>query len=230
MRFELLAGVTSAVVIALVPSAAQADLVADWKMDEPSGATIMQDSAGTNDGRINSVITGVPALVSGNAYRFDGATSWVEVPNNQTLDPGTANIAVQATVRVENGQILDDSYDIVRKGTTSTAGGFWKMEIHRAASNTTVGKLRCAFKGILPDGTKSLASKQAIPDIVDGRAHTLQCKRIGNTVTAVVDGTSYNLTKPTGNIDNTSTVFLGSKVAGDDVVEGDLDAVSIDIG
>jgi hypothetical protein len=93
-----------------------------------------------------------------------------------------------------------------------------------------VGKLRCAFKGVLPNGTKSLASRQATPDIVDSRPHTLQCKRIGTTVTAVVDGTPFNLTKATGNIDNTSTVIVGSKVAGDDVLEGDIDAVSVDIG
>jgi hypothetical protein len=235
MRHRIPTVLVAATAVVALPSTASAALVADWKMDEegPADATVvMEDSAGTNDGTTHSVITGVPGLVTGSAraYRFDGTTSWVEVPDSPTLDPESADFAVKATVHVEDGQILDDSYDVIRKGDTKTAGGFWKMEIHRVASNTTVGKLRCAYKGILPDGTRSLASKQATPDIVDGRTHTLQCKRIGNTVSAVVDGTSYSLTKSTGRVDNNSIVMVGSKVAGDDVLQGDIDEVSIDKG
>jgi hypothetical protein len=235
MRKRSLLTAAGAAVAVLVPSSAQAALVADWRMDEGANSAVMVDSAGgDNNGANNSVVTGVPGLAGGRAYQFDGATSWIQVPDPapgvDPLDPGTANITVSATVRVENGEILDESYDIIRKGTTKTAGGEWKMEIKRSGTDTTVGRLRCAFKGILPDGTKSLAVKQATPDVVDSGVHTLQCKREGNTVSAVVDGRAFTLTKPTGNIANTEPVIVGSKVAGDDVLQGVLDAVSVNIG
>jgi hypothetical protein len=125
---------------------------------------------------------------------------------------------------------LDDSYEIIRKGTTKTSGGEWKMEIKRSGTDTTVGRLRCAFKGVLPGGGTSLAVKQATPDVVDGRVHTLQCKRVGDIVTALVDGRAFSLTKATGSIANAEPVIVGSKVAGDDVLQGVLDAVSLNIG
>jgi hypothetical protein len=229
MRAALVAlGATTAI---LIPSAAHAVVVADWEMDEGPGASVAVDSAGgDNNGVNNSVTTGVPGLKSGNAYQFDGATSWIQIADSPNLDPGTANITLTATVLVADGQILDDSYEVIRKGTTKTKGGEWKMEIHRIQSDNTVGRLRCVFKGVLPGGSTSLASKQATPDVVDGRVHTLQCKRVGNTVTAVVDGKAFNLTKATGSIANAEGAIIGSKVAGDDVMQGVIDAVSVDIG
>ncbi|HYO33352.1 MAG TPA: hypothetical protein VES21_10925, partial [Nocardioidaceae bacterium] len=62
------------------------------------------------------------------------------------------------------------------------------------------------------------------------RIHTLHCKREGDVVTAVVDGRAFTLTKPTGSIANAESVVVGSKVAGDDVFQGVLDAVSVNIG
>jgi hypothetical protein len=231
MRKRSLLAAAGAAAIVLVPSAAQAALVADWRMDEGVNATVMVDSAGgDNNGTNNSVVTGVPGLVSpGAAYQFDGATSWVQVPDKSNLDPGAAKITISATVKV-GAEILDDSYEVIRKGTTKTQGGEWKMEIKRNGTDTTVGRLRCAFKGVLPGGGTSLAVKQASPDLVDGRVHTLQCKREGDIVTAVVDGRSFTLTKPTGSIANAESVVVGSKVAGDDVFQGVLDAVSVNIG
>ncbi|MDF2967066.1 MAG: hypothetical protein K0Q93_844 [Nocardioidaceae bacterium] len=232
MRTSSLAVAAGAAIAVLVPSAAQAAQVADWQMDEGSGDTVMVDSSagGDNDGLISEVVTGVPGLAGGDAYQFDGAVSWVQVPDQPSLDPGTADITVSATVRVEGDVMLDDSYEVIRKGTTKTKGGEWKMEIKRNATNPAVGKLRCAFKGVLPGGGTSLAAKQATSDVVDGRVHTLQCKRVGSTVTAVVDGKASSATKASGSIANAEPVILGSKVAGDDVLQGVLDAVSISIG
>lgn len=217
--------VAGALVVSLVPSTAFAAVVAQWKMDEGSGASVMTDSAGgDNNGAISSVITGVPGLAGGNAYQFDGATSYVNVPDAPELDPGTKDIALQATVKVEDGEILDDSYDIVRKGITSTPGGDFKMEIKRNGTDTTVGKLLCVFKGT------NTVKRQARPDIVDGRAHTLKCIKKAGSVQAVVDGRSYTTTATAGAIANDQPVVLGSKVAGDDVLQGVLDEVSINIG
>lgn len=232
---RLTAVAAGAALVVLVPATANAVVTAEWRMDEGAGATTMVDSAGGDDnGTITSVATGVPGLKGGKAYEFDGATSWVSVPDSDDLDPGSADITLSATVLVEDGVILDDSYEVVRKGVVSTKGGDWKMEIKRAGSNTTVGKLHCVFKGVLPNGSNSLAGKMANVDIVDGRPHDLLCIKtstqvIARVVTAGVTR-SYTLTKTAGSIANNQPVIIGSKVAGDDVMQGVIDQVSVDIG
>ncbi len=136
MRKKLIWVVAAALLVALAPSTAFAATVAEWEMDEPEGATTMNDSAsfgGANDGTINSVKTGVPPLWSGTAYQFNGATSYVSVPDDPSLDPGSADITVQARVKIEDGEILDDSYDIIRKGFTSPPGGDWNAPKNNAA-------------------------------------------------------------------------------------------------
>lgn len=233
MRRLLASGVVGALFVVLVPSAAYAALVAEWRMDEPAGASTMVDSAslgGANNGAINSVITGVPGLVGGRAYQFDGAASYVSVPDNSSLDPGSANITLQATVKVENGEILDDSYDIIRKGVTTTPGGNWKMEIKRSGTDSTFGKLLCVFKGTTAGGARVAVQRIANVDVVDGRAHTLQCRKTATSVTAVVDGRSFTTLKAAGSMANDQAVVLGSKIAGDDVLQGVLDQVTVNIG
>jgi len=201
-------------------------------MDEAAGASVMQDSAplgGANNGVIVNVMTGVPGLVSGKAYSFDGATSYVEVAENDSLDPGAGQISLTATVRTVDGAMPDDSYDLVRKGLVTTKGGYWKMEIKRT-SNATVGRLHCVFRGMLPDGSMQIAKRLATPDVVDGAIHTLQCVRTGDRIQAVVDGRVYSKTRATGSIANNQSVILGAKIAGDDVLRGSMDEVIIKIG
>jgi len=227
---------TMAALVAL-PATASAETVAEWRMDEPAGAGTMTDSAaagGSNDGTLSSVTTGVPGLVSGSAYRFDGTSSAVTVADDSDLDPGAANITVTATVKVEDGQIRDDSYDIVRKGVTTTPGGNWKMEIKRSGTDPTVGKLLCVFKGVVNGGGRVAVQRIANMDIVDGRAHTLKCTKTSTAVTAVVvtngQSRTFTTTKAAGSIANDQQVILCSKIDGDDVLQGDLDQVTVDIG
>ena len=217
----------------MLASPASATVVALWHMDEPSGAVTMTDSAragGTNNGRITgTVTTGAPGLVSGNAYTFGGATSYVEVADNRSLDPVAQNMTVTATVRTVGGAMPDDSYDLIRKGLTTTAGGEWKMEIKRA-SDATVGKLNCVFKGVMADGRRVAVARIANVNINDGRQHTVKCVKTPTSVKAVVDGRTFTTSKVTGWIDNNAPVILGAKSAADDVLQGTLDEVRVAIG
>jgi hypothetical protein len=218
--------------VTVIPTAAQADVVAHWHMDEGAGASVMEDSAplgGGNDGTISDVTTGDAGLVSGRSYTFDGATSYVEVPDSDSLDPGDDPITLTATVRTLNGPMPDDSYDLVRKGYQTTRGGDWKMEIKRA-SNHSVGRLHCVFKGVMPDGRRRAVKRVAQVDIVDGRTHTVECRRTATAVQAVVDGRVFTNNKLTGHISNNEPVIVGAKKDGDDVLLGSLDEVIIDIG
>jgi len=223
----LAAGVTVA------PTAAQAQVVARWHMDEEAGASVMHDSAsagGENDGTIVNVTTGDPGLVSGKAYTFAGGNAYVEVPDSDSLDPGSAPMTITATVRTVNGPMPDDSYDLVRKGYATTKGGDWKMEIKRKPDNHSVGRLHCSFKGVMPDGRRRAVARLAQVDIVDGRTHTVECRRTATSVIAVVDGRVFTKAKVTGHISNTEPVIVGAKMDGDDVLQGTLDEVIVDIG
>jgi hypothetical protein len=218
--------------IALSPAAAEAAVVAAWQMDEPAKASTMVDSAslgGSNNGEIHNVETAVAALVSGKAYRFGGPTSYVEVADNAALNPGTANITLTATVRADDKGMPDDSYDLVRKGVTTTAGGEWKMEIKRTA-DPKVGRLLCVFKGVLPNGTVSTVQRNNSVDLIDGSIHTLKCVKTATAVSAVVDAKTATTTKAAGSIANNQPVIVGAKSAGDDVLQGVLDRVTVDIG
>jgi laminin G domain protein len=159
------------------------------------------------------------------------------VPDAASLDPQANDITLTARVRVGEDttthQMDDDSYDIVRKGFVDTPGGDYKMEIKRSARDHTVGKLHCFFRG-----DQASVARIANRDVVDGNWHTLECAKTGTSVVARVDeGRSFTTTGSTGLIDNASNVMVGAKTVtvrrgverGDDVFEGSMDFVSIDI-
>ncbi|HEX6148155.1 LamG-like jellyroll fold domain-containing protein [Nocardioides sp.] len=216
----------------VIPTAAHADVVARWQMNEGRGASVMGDSAaagGANKGRIVSVRTGARGLVSGRSYRFNGATSYVRVRDSASLDPGNRRITLRATVRTVNRAMPDDSYDLVRKGYQTTRGGDWKMEIKRGR-NHSVGRLHCVFKGVMPGGRSRTVKRVARVDIVDGRIHTVACRRTATAVHAVVDGRVFTNRRVSGHISNNQPVIVGAKTNGDDVLRGRLDEVRIAIG
>src|SRR5215218_1838390 len=209
------------IVVLLLAAPSYADVLltgADWQMNETSGQMI--DSSGNNN-------TGTPVdvLQTGSSYVFNGSTSYVTVPDSDSLDPQENDITLSASVMVTNTPMDDDSYDIVRKGLSSTPGGDYKMEIKRAA-DPTVGKLHCLFKG---DG--GTVDKVAQGDIVDGNWHTLECIKTSTSVVASMDGSGSTKAGSAGSISNASEVMVGAKTAVplDDVFDGSMDYVSIDI-
>src|SRR5215217_1980927 len=188
-------------------------------MDETSGQ--MLDSSGNNN-------TGIPVdvLQTGSSYVFNGSTSYVTVPDSDSLDPQEKDITLSASVMVTDTPMADDSYDIVRKGLAGSPGGDYKMEIKRAA-DPTVGMLHCLFKG---DG--GTVDKVARHDIVDGNWHTLECIKTRTSVVARVDGKSGSTKSGSaGSIANASEVLVGAKTAEplDDMFDGKMDFVSIEI-
>ncbi len=207
-------------IVASMASPAWAVLLkaADWQMDETSGQ--MLDSSGNNN-------NGTPKDVvrTGSAYVFNGSTSYVLVPDSDSLDPAEKDITLSAGVKVTDTPMDDDSYDIVRKGLVTTPGGDYKMEIKRAA-NPTVGKLHCLFKG--DGGTVDIVAPQ---DIVDGNRHTLECIKTSTSVVARVDGSVSTKAGSAGSIANGSAVLVGAKTADplDDTFDGSMGFVSIEI-
>jgi hypothetical protein len=220
-RTVVLSATVIFVLLLAAPSYADVLLTgADWQMNETSGQ--MLDSSDNNN-------NGDPTDVSqrGSRYVFNGSTSYVIVPDSDSLDPQEKDITLKARVKVTDTPMDDDSYDIVRKGLSATPGGDYKMEIKRGA-DPTVGKLHCLFKG---DGGK--VDKVARHDIVDGNWHTLECIKTSTSVVARVDGKSGSTkASSAGSISNPTNVLVGAKTADplDDTFDGKMDFVSIDIG
>jgi Tol biopolymer transport system component len=192
---------------------------ANWQMDETSGQMI--DSSGNEN-------HGTPTDVrqTGSKYGFDGSTSYVVVPDSDSLNPAEKDITLRARVKVTDVPMDDDSYDIVRKGLAGRKGGDYKMEIKRAA-DPTVGKLNCSFQG--SGGTVNKVSRQ---DIVDGEWHTLECIKTSTSVVAKVDGRRGSTKAGSaGSISNPTNVLVGAKTAIplDDTFDGSMDFVGIDI-
>jgi hypothetical protein len=187
------------------------------QMNETSGQ--MLDLPGNNSG------TPTDVLQTGGTYVFNGSTSHVPVPDDDSLDPQENDTTLTARVLVNGASLDDDSYDVVRKGFVDTPGGDYKMEIKRTA-DPTVGKLHCFFRG-----TEASVYKVANRDIVDGNWHTLQCVKTANSVVARVDGRSFTKAGSAGSIANESIVMVGAKKAEpfDDMFDGSMDFVSIDI-
>src|SRR5215203_6655331 len=205
-------------IVASMASPAWAVLLkaADWQMVETSGQMI--DSSGNNN-------NGDPTDVRqrGSSYVFNGSTSYVLLPDSDSLDPQENDITLSASVMVTNTPMPDDSYDIVRKGLVTTPGGDYKMEIKRAA-DPTVGKLHCLFKG--DGGTVDIVARH---DIVDGNGHKLECIKTGTTVVARIDGEIGGTTAGSaGSISNASNVIVGAKTANplDDMFDGSMAFVS----
>jgi hypothetical protein len=215
----LLASVTLAVL--LVNGVAWAALKADWQMSAPPDTSEqMIDSSGNGN---NGTPTDV--LQTGSTYVFNGSTSRVRVPHSDSLDPLEKDITLRARVKVTDAPMPDDSYDIVRKGLSSKTAGDYKMEVWRTADHT-VGKLHCLFKG---SGGK--VARKAMPDIVDGNWHTLECIKTSTSLVARVDGKSYKQTGSTGSISNSKEILVGAKQTNpfDDMFDGEMDWLSIDI-
>lgn len=215
---KLVLAVLVAGLVLLTASPALAALKASWQMNETSGP--MSDSSGFgNNGTPTDVVR------NGAVYAFNGSTSRVAVPDSDSLDPASKNIKLTARLKVAGASMDDDSYDIVRKGLSTTPGGDYKMEIKRS-TDSTVGRLNCVFKG--KSATVNVLAK---PDLVDGNWHTIACAKTATSVVATVDGKNYARTKSAGSISNSSGVLVGAKTASplDDVFAGSMDYAGIDI-
>jgi hypothetical protein len=203
-------------ITALTASAASAATErAHWSMND-TGSSMADSSGNGNKGTLKNVTTGV-AGSSGTAFSFTKKPAYVQVPDDATLDPGTADFTITLKVKFTiNPPSSVGDYDLLRKGLSSTSGGSYKVEIDN-------GKALCNFRG-----SGGQAQINAGPAINDGSWHTITCARTSSTVKLTVDGKSWSTSKSTGKISNSSSVLIGAKdSSGNDQYNGALDEVVI---
>lgn len=147
----------------------------------------------------------------------------IEASDDRGLDPRKRAFRFGAAVRVTDGQATGGKDpNIIQKGLINQRGGQWKLELVGA-------RPRCVIQG---RGGKVLVSA-SVP-IDDGRWHTLECARVGRTVTLRIDGAVANQsTGFTGRIINDAPIRLGGKGvganSGNDQYRGALDNVYVKI-
>ena len=191
--------------------------IALWHMNETSGKT-MFDSIGDHDGTLFHVELGLPGL-SGFAYGFNGASSYVSVPSAADLSPGAANVTM--TIHLQSTGTPPPppaDWDLFRKGLYTTSGAEMKMEFQQS------GQASCGF-----EGSRGYSELIAGPAINDGQWHTIQCAKTASTIEVIVDGVAYSQPANVGSITNTAPVVIGAR-PGSDWYHGALDEASIQIG
>jgi hypothetical protein len=192
-------------------------------MNEQTGSTMIDSSGYGHHGVISNVAIGQPG-VSGYSYRFNGSSSKVTVRHSAYLNPGSLNLRIDLAIKTPPTS-GSTSQNVLQKGTSSTSGGHYKVEVLRGGAAN--GKPRCTFRGssanVLVAGPRSIA---------DNAWHSVSCIKTASSVSIVVDGVTTTKSGVAGSIANTAVLALGHKPTsrGSDFFDGYLDAVAISRG
>lgn len=201
-------------------STAMADAVVlvNYEMNEPTGATVLDDTGPNNlDGRIGTLVqkhVSVPTNDFGLTFQgprfIANDERLATVPDNVNLDPGTLPYRVTVRFRTSNGA----DPNIIQKGQSGQTGGFWKLVLHQ-------GWPRCHFRDS-NGATKAIGFVKGFPSSIkagDGLWHTLICERLSNGVRITIDpgepagvGATNFLGGSIGNINNSRPLSIGGKV------------------
>jgi len=186
----------AAVLLSATPASA-AVTVADWQMNERSGSSTMQSTAGSYSTSIGSdvVLTGssykFPYIKPNSAYR---PAHIVTAQNAPALNPGTDTWSVTTRFRFTNA-----FGNMLQKGQAGS-GNYFKMQAPH-------GNVSCLFRGA--SGSVSVSAGTALND---GAWHVVRCERAGTSVTMTIDGSKVRRgSGETGNIANTLPFAIGGK-------------------
>jgi concanavalin A-like lectin/glucanase superfamily protein len=152
----------------------------------------------------------------GYAYKFNGTTSRVVVPDHASLDPGKQAIQITAHVKFR-ARPLSGVYALVTKGGGQTP--YYKMLI------SSKGKAVCSFRG----GLRS-ASVHGASSLADQEWHTIVCGKRGRSISVSVDGATTSASVRVGAIANARRLFVGAGAGGGSKYRGVMDEVNIRIG
>lgn len=201
------AAFTAGSLLSLAPAAGAATAYrAHWTLDETSGTRAIDSSGHGNTG------TDFNVVMTGTGYRFNGTDSRVIVPSSGTLNPGAATFSWGVTLRMTKPPSpIGETYDVLRKGLVTTAGGDYKLEVKNINGRAVA---RCVSKTIKSGGTKVLASIHGGGDLADGVRHTIRCTKTSTGIRLKVDAQTprtRSYSGGLGSVSNTSNLALGAK-------------------
>ncbi|MBB5871080.1 hypothetical protein F4553_004459 [Allocatelliglobosispora scoriae] len=206
----------------------------DQGLDHPIwdiGRLLPLHHQGVRDGKVRRVSRDV-----GNAALFPGLCeareesqcprAILESDSVPWLNPGARDLRWGALVRLR-GELTTEGENIVQKGR-STAGTQFKLQVdHRA------GLPSCVVAGPVL-GVNRIFVAQRNVTVADGAWHTLDCTRVGGTLSLLVDGVvASKVAVPAGlSIVNDEPLRIGGKgvAPGNDQFHGVLDNIYVTIG
>lgn len=214
LKYAILAPCALAVVVVAGTgvSAAAAPLGALWNLNEVESGTAYDSSGNGNNGANYNVVG------TGSGYVFNGYTSRVIVPDDASLDPGTADFSYSVTFTTSVPAANTD-YDLLRKGIASTTGGEYKVEILNVHGQA---RAFCLVK----DAAKVVASIRGTTNLAGSAPHTITCSKTSTGVTMRVDALAprtRTVTAGLGSVSNSDSLVLGAKAqTGGDWFDGTM--------
>jgi len=205
--------------------------VDDYKLytrfDEGSGRTIHNENTGNVlTGNLEGSLTSNTWVTNGKygkAIYFNGIDT---VNGNRVLFNNHPDIRLPGNFVISlflyhTGYDNPDT-DIIRKGSTSTASAWNKIEVGAALIPNTI----YAF---IEDPSSKVELKDTTPDRRDGKWHFIALTREGTTCKLMVDGVTVTTKTCSSNTANTAKLSIGAKDSAfpDDYIEGLIDEVRI---
>ncbi len=189
-------------------TAATAGFGGHWHLDEKSGTTAHDASGNRNHGTSHHTVG------TGSGYEFNGTNARVIVPSSKSLNPAGISFSFGVILKMTRPPAkLGETYDVLRKGLTSTKGGDYKLEIKNVKGRAVA---RCVVKSVRDNGRRVNASVQGVSnrDLADGRQHTLTCTKGADAISLKVDALklrSKTYTAGLGTVSNNLDLALGAK-------------------
>jgi hypothetical protein len=175
-------------------------------MENDTG-TVMNDSAGSNDGVIDAG-AGAAGLDTHAASQDGFGYQWgaepgtpndarvVTVADGDDLDPGNREFAVEVKLKTNDTDAV-----LAQKGDPLSAGGHWRVQLDG-------GQVSCLFRGGAVQGA---VKSDTLVD--DNQWHTIRCELIATGTTVYVDGTKEkHQNKAVTDVANDQQVTVGGKV------------------
>ncbi len=215
-RVVIVVAAAAAVVAVAAPAQAASSVRALWDMN--SLPAMVDSAGGDNNGTTRNV------GLSGGAYSFNGSSSVATVQQASNLNPGTANVRLSTRINFTQVPRSGQTYDIVRKGYTTTSGGEYKIELRRSSAGQAVAA--CVFK----DSSGTVATVQGTAALQGRGFQTVTCTKTSSGVTLTAGGQTRTVSRTLGSIANSASVSVGAKGDGTDWYPGLIDWVKIEIG
>jgi hypothetical protein len=212
----IVAAATATLVTVASPAQAALSVRALWNMG--SLPTMVDSAGGDNNGTTRSV------KLSGGAYRLNGSSSIATAPDKSNLDPGSSDVRISARISFTQVPASGQTFDIVRKGFTTTSGGDYKIELRRSSSGQAVAA--CVFT----DSKGRVAQVSGTTGLQGRGFQTITCRKTSSGVTLTAGGQTRTVSRALGSISNSAPVSIGAKGDGTDWFPGLIDWVKIEIG
>lgn len=166
-----------------------------------SGTTVPDVSGSGNNGTAHDI------TVSGGAYSYNGATSYIQTPASTTVNPGSSAFSYSVTINLPATLNFTGDISLVRRGSSKFVGPFYKMEMVFNASTGSM-RLECALRDAA--GRHAIVSTTG-NGLNDGLWHTLTCSKTATTISLTKDGRTHTNSASLGNLSSTQPLNFGAE-------------------